>query len=211
MIYTLLKYTITPLAKVLFRVKIIGKENLPNSGYIMASNHNDNSDPVFLSILTKKQIYFLAWHQLLFPPNKIRFILKHIKTLILIEKGKGKSQPAIDQAVKIIKQGNIFAIFPEGTTQGKDKLLRAHRGVARISLKAKVPVIPIAIIGTAHMYSKGSEILPKRIPRVTVNIGSPLYFKKYYGKHNDRKITKQVADKVMKEIRLLYYQYHYFL
>ncbi|HLC63042.1 MAG TPA: lysophospholipid acyltransferase family protein [Candidatus Nanoarchaeia archaeon] len=209
MLYTILRHTIAPLTKILFRIKVIGKENLPKKGaYILASNHNDNSDPVVLAALTHRKICFLGHHHLVNPPNKIRLILKHIKKeLILIEKGKGKSQQAIDLAVERLNQGYLFGIFPEGSTKGKEKLLPPHRGVARIALKAKVPVIPIAIIGNAHVY-EGQRVLPKRIPKVTVNIGSPLYFEKYYGKENDRKLTKQVADKVMAEIRRLYYQYH---
>src|SRR3989338_8152382 len=207
MMYTLLRYTITPLTRLLFGVKILGKHNLPkNQVYILASNHNDNSDPVVVSMLTHRKICFLGHHYLVLPPSKIRLILKHIKKeLILIEKGKGKSQQAIDLAVERLNQGYLFGIFPEGSTKGKEKLLPPHRGVARIALKAKVPVIPIAIIGNAHVY-EGQRVLPKRIPKVTVNIGSPLYFDKFYGKENDRKITKQVADKVMKEIEILYYK-----
>lgn len=210
MLYTFLRYTITPLARILLRVKILGKDNLPkNQPYILASNHNDNSDPVFLSMLTRKKICFMAKHNLLLPPNKIRIIIKNIKKyLVFVEMGTGKSQQAIDEACKLLKKGNMFSIFPEGTTRGKERILPAHRGVARIALKAKVPVVPIAIIGSTHMYERGNELLPRKLPKVVINIGSPLYFEKYYGKHNDRRITKKIANQVMAEIRRLYYQCH---
>ena len=209
MMYTLLRYTITPLTRLLFGVKILGKHNLPkNQVYILASNHNDNSDPVVLSMLTHRKICFLGHHYLVLPPSKIRLILKNVKKeLILIEKNKGKSQPAIDLAVERLKQGYLFGIFPEGTTKGKEKLLPAHRGVARVALKAQCPIIPIAIIGNTHVY-EGRRVLPKKFPKVIVNIGQPLSFPQYYGKENDRRITKLIADKVMKEIKKLYYEYH---
>lgn len=210
MLYTLIRYTITPIAKALFRVKILGRHNLPKQKvYILASNHNDNIDPVILSMLTHRKICFLGHHYLVLPPSKIRLILKHIKKeLVLIEKGKGKSQPAIDLAVERLKQGYLFGIFPEGTTRGKEKLLSAHRGVARIALKARCPVIPVAIIGTTNIYARGNELLPTKLPKVIVNIGSPLSLKRYYGKENDRKITKQLANQVMAQIKKLYYQHH---
>lgn len=208
MLYTLLRYTITPLTRVLFRVKILGKHHLPKKrSYILAANHNDNSDPVILSMLTHKKICFLGHHYLVLRPNKVRFILRYLKEeLILIEKGKGKSQTAIDLAVERLKQGYVFGIFPEGTTRGKENLLPAHRGVARVALKAQCLVVPVAIIGTTHTY-EGHRVLPKKVPKVIVNIGSPLSFEKYYGQQHDRKITKLIANKVMAEIRKLYYQF----
>ena len=209
MLYYILRYTITPLARLLFRVKIYGKENLPQKGvYILASNHNDNSDPVFLSMLTHKRTCFLAKHELLLPPNKIRVIIRNVrKYLVFIEVGKGKSKTAVAQAVKLLKNGFLFSIFPEGTTKGKENILQAHRGVARIALKARVPVVPVAIIGNEYTY-QGKDVLPRRIPKVILNIGKPIWFEKYYQDYNDRKITKKLADEVMEEIKKLYYQYY---
>ena len=74
-------------------------------------------------------------------------------------------------------------------------------------MKARVPVVPVAIIGNEYTY-QGKDVLPRRIPKVILNIGKPIWFEKYYQDYNDRKITKKLADEVMEEIKKLYYQYY---
>src|SRR3989344_3211660 len=122
MLYYLLRYTITPLARFLFSVRIMGRENLPKLA-VLAANHSDNSDPVFLSMVTRRRIFFLAKHDVAEAVNKfIEWLVKSTGN-VLIERGKGESQKAIDQAAELIKKGYYFGIFPEGSTINKNYTL----------------------------------------------------------------------------------------
>ena|SRR3989344_1843251 len=203
MLYFLLRFTFVPLIKKTFRTKIEGKHNLPKSPAILAANHTDAADPAFVSMITRRRIYFLAKHDLLDPHVKTRNLLRFIKT-VRVEKGKGKSQEAIDKAAHLLKNKRCyFAIFPEGTIEGGEKILKGHTGVARISLQAEVPIVPIAIKGIYGAW-KNQSYLPDKLKKVTIRIGNPLYFKEYYGQQNNRKITRKVTDRVMEEIKKLY-------
>src|SRR3989344_1193647 len=184
MLYTLIRYTIIPLTRALFRVKIIGRHNIPATGGILAANHSDDSDPVFLSMITRRKLYFMAKHNL--KHDRISVVLSRVKKYILyIERRKGKSQPVIDQASELVKHGNLFCMFPEGTTEGGKAILKGHTGVARISLRSNAPVIP----------------------KVIINIGRPMSFPAYSGMQHNRKITRKVTNIIMKEIKSLYKEY----
>jgi len=203
MIYWLVRWIAAPLGKIIFKTKIIGKENIPKPPAIFAMNHSDHSDSVFVSMITRKRVYFLVHYTALEPPFKTRYLVRLAKNVIT-KKEKGRSQETVDEVVRILKKRKYFAIFPEGTIKGKNKMLKGHTGVARIALQSKAPVVPIAIINNHGMWPDQTTIIPRMIKKVTIRIGNPLYFKEYYGQQNNRKITRKVTDRVMEEIKKLY-------
>ena len=115
MLYWILRFILIPFLRRKFGVKlvIIGKKNMPKGGAVLASAHNDNSDSVLLSLTTRRRIFFLVRHELFNKPYKIRHIIK-LTGNIPIERFKGKSQQVIEKAVKKVKKGYLFAIYPEG-------------------------------------------------------------------------------------------------
>ena len=198
--------------RLLFKIKVTGKKNLPKTGgALIAIDHSDFSDPLFICRLNIRRIYYFVNYHDYYPEKGSRyyhkfspffgFVLKWTDQIPLPQE-KNASQKAVDRAVNIIKKGKLFVIFPEGTTKGGEKIIKAHRGVARIALKANVPIIPIGLINTYGIMPRGKNFFQK-YPEVKINIGKPLYYKKYYGKHNDRKITKLIANDVMKHIKKL--------
>lgn len=199
MFYSILKLILEPLMKNLFSLKVTGLENVPEKGgYILAMNHFNHIDPVFIAIAHRRRIYFLTKEKA-FKKLKSIFWVRLTKQIPVKE---GNSDSAIKKSVEYSKNGKVIGIFPEGTTVGAPRLRRFRTGVARIALEAKIPIIPVALINTTEILSERYYI-PKKIKQVTVRIGKPLYLKKYYGRQNDRKITKSVANKVRLEVRKL--------
>ncbi len=208
MIYWLLRFIVIPLLRSIYGVKIIiiGKKNIPKNGAVIASNHNDNSDSVLLSLTTRRRIFFLVRHELFYPPHKTRYIIK-LTNNIPAERFKGKSQQAIDKAVALIKKGYLFAIFPEGAIKlGRHNHLykkEGYTGVARIALQARAPVVPVYILNNKGMFPN-LNLKPERLPKkILVKIGKPIYFEEYYGQENNREVTRLVTNKVIKAIRSL--------
>jgi 1-acyl-sn-glycerol-3-phosphate acyltransferase len=78
---------------------------------------------------------------------------------------------------------------------------RGKTGVARLALAAKVPVLPVGLVGTFKILPKG-KLIPNT-KKADVNIGKPLYFDKYYGQENNRKTIRKVTNNIMKEIAKL--------
>jgi len=103
-------------------------------------------------------------------------------------------------AIEILGQNKIVAIFPEGYISKNGTLGRFKSGVARLALEAKVPIIPVAIVGSNRALPLG-----KRIPRphrVIVKFGEPIYVDNNEQNYN-RKVMAELTEKVRQQIILM--------
>jgi 1-acyl-sn-glycerol-3-phosphate acyltransferase len=105
---------------------------------------------------------------------------------------------AIDTGVRILRQGDLLGIYPEGTRSPDGRLYRGRTGPARMSLAAPAPVIPVAMIGTDKIQPTGQKI-PNLYP-LTIRIGKPLDFSRYAGMEDDRFVLRSMTDEIMYEL-----------
>jgi 1-acyl-sn-glycerol-3-phosphate acyltransferase len=175
-------------------------EAIPVKGpAIMVSNHLSFSDSFFLPLVTQRRITFLAKQEY--------FTGKGIKGLISKAFFKGVGQVPIDRTsgraaeaaittgVRILDEGHLLGIYPEGTRTADGRLYRGKTGVARMALESAAPVIPVAMIGTYEIQPPG-RIWPN-IRRVGVCFGDPLDFSRYDGMESDRFVLRSVTDEIM--------------
>jgi 1-acyl-sn-glycerol-3-phosphate acyltransferase len=184
--------------------KCRGIENIPkDKGAILAANHGSYLDHFIVgcNIVPKldKVAYFLAkkehfdnflerkWHE-------------YLKAIPLDREAGGKK--ALEKAIEYLDKGNLIMIYPEGTRTRTGKMNRAKTGIARLALAAEVPVIPMGLTNTFKILPKGKRI-PKFGMKADLNIGKPMYFEKYYGKEDDKKVIRKVTTLIMKEIARL--------
>jgi len=184
--------------------KTRGKENIPTKdiGMIVVANHSSYLDHFILggTIMraTQRMTYFLSkkehfegfwqkkWHEFL--------------CAIPLDRQAG-GKKGLKKAISELKKKKIIVIYPEGTRTLTGKLQKGKTGAARLTLAAKVPVLPVSIRGTFDILPKGKWI-PKA-KRAEVSVGKLMYFDKYYGKENDHKTLRLVTTKIMKEIAKL--------
>jgi 1-acyl-sn-glycerol-3-phosphate acyltransferase len=148
--------------KVLFRLRAKGKEHLPREGgYVLSANHLSNLDPWPLGIplLPHRELRFMAKGELFRSP--LWPILK-LGGAFKVERGQGDDK-AIETAIRLAREGEVVAIFPEGTRRKKGLAkkyeARPHSGAARVALVAEVPLVPAAIAGTDRL----SRLAPLRV------------------------------------------------
>src|SRR5512132_603275 len=135
----------------IFRLRASGKEHIPREGgYVLSANHLSNLDPwpLGLPLFPRRQIRFMAKSELFRSP--LRPILR-FGGAFEVRRGEGDTM-AIETAVRLAREGEVVAIFPEGTRRKKG-LVKKHQarprtGAARVALEAGVPLIPAAIAGT---------------------------------------------------------------
>jgi 1-acyl-sn-glycerol-3-phosphate acyltransferase len=116
---------------------------------------------------------------------------------------RGAGEAAIRSGIEVIRRGELFGVYPEGTRSPDGRLYRGKvGGLARIALATGAPVIPVAMIDTEKLQPPG-QVLPKLGVRPGIRIGRPMDFSRYHGMENDRFILRSVTDEVMYEIMRL--------
>jgi len=200
-LYWVLKWiVIGPWLRVLFRPWTDNMGVLPKDGpAILVSNHLSFSDSFFLPLVTERRITFLA-KQEYFTGKGIKGLLSKMFFTgvgqVPIDRSSGRAaEAAITTGVRILREGHMLGIYPEGTRTADGRLYRGKTGVARMALEAQAPVIPVAMIGTYEIQPPG-RIRPS-IRRVGVRFGEPLDFSRYDGMESDRFVLRSVTDEIM--------------
>lgn len=136
-----------PAVRLLVRVKVIGQENLPPAGQplVICSNHISNWDPIMLIVVQRKRhIHFMAKAELFKNRLFAWFFGKQVGAFA-VHRGTGDTG-AIDTAKRIVSEGKVMGIFPEGTRSRDGKLMRAKSGAALIVAQTGATVQPIAVV-----------------------------------------------------------------
>ncbi|WP_369053590.1 lysophospholipid acyltransferase family protein [Kineococcus terrestris] len=207
MLYWLIKLLLAePVVRAVFRPWVRGLENVPASGAaILASNHLSVTDPVFLPVVLRRRVTFIAKAEMFTVRGPLGRLaagfFRSVGQLPVDRSGGRASQAAIEGAVAVLRRGELFGIYPEGTRSPDGRLYRGRTGVARIALRSGAPVVPVAMIGTEHVMARG-KVLPS-VRRVGVVIGEPLDFSRYAGRADDKLVVRAVADEVMAAVQRL--------
>ena len=207
MFYWFLKTVVVgPLLRLLFRPWVEGSENVPVQGSaILASNHLSFSDSIFLPIVVSRRITFPAKMEY-FTGKGLKgrltaWFFRGVGQIPIDRSGGRASEAAIASGLKVLRKGELFGIYPEGTRSPDGRLYKGKTGIARMALEAGCPVIPVAMIGTDKAQPTGKK-LPK-IMRIGVRIGAPMDFSRYDGMENDRFVLRSITDEIMYELMLL--------
>ncbi len=201
MLYWWSKYVLLgPLMRLLARPTIEGLEHIPQRGAaILAGNHLAVADSFLLPLLVRRRITFLAKREYFTQPGLIGRLKKIFFTgvgQVPVDRASASgAQAALDTAVRLLGEGKLLGIYPEGTRSPDGRLYKGKTGVARMALEAAVPVVPVAMIGTEKLNPIGSRMW--RPHHVHVRIGEPLDFSRYAGMAGDRFIERSMTDEIM--------------
>jgi 1-acyl-sn-glycerol-3-phosphate acyltransferase len=189
-----------PLMRLLARPTIEGLEHIPaRGGAILAGNHLAVADSFLVPLLVRRRITYLAKREYFIQPGFIGWIKKVFFTgvgQVPVDRAVGsEAQAALDTAIRLLREGKLLGIYPEGTRSPDGRLYKGKTGVARMALEAGVPVIPVAAIGTNKLNPIDSRMW--RPHHVHLRIGEPLDFSRYAGMAGDRFIERSMTDEIM--------------
>ncbi|MFZ0717344.1 lysophospholipid acyltransferase family protein [Mycobacterium sp.] len=204
MAYWLLKYIfLGPLLAILGRPKIEGLEYVPQSGpAILASNHLAVMDSFYLPLVVRRRITFLAKSEYFtgkgFKGWWSRWFFTAVGQVPIDRSSADAAQAALDTAQRVLGEGKLLGMYPEGTRSPDGRLYKGKTGLARLALETGVPVIPVAMIGTDKVNPPGTSML--RFGKVTVRFGKPMDFSRFDGLAGNRFIERAVIDEVIYEL-----------
>ncbi|GLY01813.1 MULTISPECIES: lysophospholipid acyltransferase family protein [Actinoplanes] len=207
MFYWLLKLVVLgPLLRLLFRPKVEGLANVPGTGpVILACNHLSFSDSIFTPLIMKRKVTFVAKAEY-FTGKGIkgwfsRMFFLGAGTIPVDRSGGQAAQAALDTLLRVLREGNVAGIYPEGTRSPDGRLYRGKTGVARLALESGAPVVPMAMLNTDEIQPTGT-LIPS-IKRVRIRIGEPLDFSRYADQRGDRFVERAITDEIMYELMAL--------
>jgi 1-acyl-sn-glycerol-3-phosphate acyltransferase len=201
--YWLLKHIfLGPLLRLMYRPKARGLDNIPAEGpVILAANHLSFMDSLFIPLRVKRRVVFLGKADY-FDKGRTRWFFKMVNVIPVRREGGMAGEAAIQAGVKALKDGNVVAIYPEGTRSPDGRLYRGKTGVARMALLAGCPVVPVGVFGTREINPPEKK-MPKLSGRIQVVYGKPLTFDRFAGMDRDRFVLRSVTDEILYEIMMI--------
>ena len=203
--YQLSRFVAGPFLHAMGRPAVTGLENIPGEGAaILASNHLSIIDSVYLPFVVPRPVVFPAkaeYFQARGPVGRIwAAYLRSTNQLEINRDGARSAQETLDAAVDILRAGQLFGFYPEGTRSPDGKLYRGRSGLGYLALNSGAPVIPVAMLGTRKMMPPGRTFL---VPaKIEIRIGRPLTFPDL-ASVAPAKARREIADRVMAAIREL--------
>jgi 1-acyl-sn-glycerol-3-phosphate acyltransferase len=202
MAYWLTKVILTPILRFFFRVRVEGLEHVPADGAaILASNHVSFCDSIFLPLVLKRRLTFVAKAEY-FEDPKTAWFFRAVGQIPIKRDGGSASERALASAREVLEGGGLFGIYPEGTRSPDGRLYKGHTGVARLALQCHAPVLAVAMIGTREAQPIG-QVMPRLFMPITIRISPPMTFDRYEGRVSDPKVLRQITDEIMFELREL--------
>src|SRR6185437_11579983 len=160
------------------------------------------ADSFYLPLVVKRRITFLAKSEYFTGTGLKGWFTRWFYTVagqVPIDRTDADSaQAALDTAARILNEGKLLGMYPEGTRSPDGRLYKGKTGLGRVALNTGVKVIPVAMIGTDAVNPPGSKMW--RFGRVTVRFGKPMDFSRFEGLAGNRFIERAVTDEVIYEL-----------
>lgn len=183
----IIKFIFKIFAIILYRPKIVGKENIPkDGGALLCPNHVSTLDAAVIVAMFKRKVNVLAKEELF--KNGFLCWIADLFGIYPVKRGKADMQ-AIKISLTLLKRNELLLMFPEGTRNGMAKGIKPKNGAVLIAATAGKPIIPIGIQGSFKPFTK-----------VIVNIGKPIDYSKLKEEVKDKEQASELTKDLMKEI-----------
>ena len=179
-----------------FDLRVEGLEHLPAVGpYIVAANHHNYLDGVVLAAALPRPIAFLVMPRVWRATPLHPLLHRHLGSIPLTL--AGADVVALRGALRVLGEGRVVGIFPEGPFSVRGRLERGLPGVGLLALRAGVPVVPAGILGTFQALAGRRGYLPRRHP-LAVNFGPPRRFARHdgHGRLGRGRATQRIMDDI---------------
>jgi len=189
-----------PIVTRLWTIKREGYDQLPPEGpAILCPNHISFLDSAFLMFTLPRNISFVGKAEYM-DSWKTKFLFPAMGMIPIDRSGGSRSQAALDAAEAVLRRGELFGVFPEGTRSRDGYLYKGRTGAARLATKLGCPIFPVGITGTDAIQPPDAKV-PHLRRECTIRIGRPVRPERYSGRGAEHVAWRSMIDEVMFEIR----------
>jgi 1-acyl-sn-glycerol-3-phosphate acyltransferase len=167
--YGMLRLLARALFICMFRIRVYGRENIPDGGALLASNHQSYLDPILLGVGLPRELSYMARDDL-FDRPLFNTLIRSLNAFPVRKNAADRN--AIREAVRRISEGGLVAVFPEGTRNDSGQLMQIQGGIAVIAKKVGCPIVPVAILGARDAWPRRFGIF--HFWPIKVRFGPPL-------------------------------------
>jgi 1-acyl-sn-glycerol-3-phosphate acyltransferase len=194
-IYRVMRWIFARLMHLFYRYRVTGQEHVPCQGpVILAVNHLHLFDPGAVMPAMPRMVITLAAEK--WETNLLLGSLLRGAGAIFVQRGE-VDRHALRECLRVLSEGRVLAVAPEGTRSRTGTMQRAKPGIAYLAVRTDAPILPVAIIGT----EKFGEWKRLRRPTCEVVIGQPFYLPKTNVKPTTGQL-QEFADLIMMRIGL---------
>ena len=175
-----------------FLVRRINREKIPKEGpVLLVCNHRHWMDPVLLLCITRRPLRVMAKIEL-FQKNRLLSYLFHVMGVFGVKRGE-TDMSAIRESVRILKNGEVLLLFPEGTrNKVEGTMLPLKAGASLLAIRGQAAVVPCYIDGKYRPFGK-----------LRILVGDPISTEEYAGKRVSSSEIKIFNEKIQAEMLAL--------
>ena len=193
---------LAPLARWRWDIQLNGFERLPAEGpAILCPNHISFLDSAFLMLSVPRNISFVGKAEYM-ASWKTKYLFPVMGMIPIDRSGGSKAAIALEAAGEVLRRGELFGIFPEGTRSRDGRLHKGRTGAARLALEVGAPIFPVGIVGTDRIQPPDARA-PKLVGSCSITIGRPIGPERYAAMPERHRALRAMTDEVMFEIREL--------
>lgn len=208
MVYTLVRWVVGLVFRVVWRPSVHGREHIPSSGpVVIASNHLSFIDSVVIPIVVPRRVRFLAKAEY-FEGRGLRgratalFFRRVVDAVPIRRTGHRDALASLDAGLEVLRAGHAFGIYPEGTRSRDGRLYRGRTGVGWLAMASGAPVVPVTLIGTDRIQPVGARL--PRVHRIRVVFHEPVdpapFVARVAAGRGAGKARREITDLVMDRI-----------
>jgi len=199
--YRVVAFFVTGIPKVVWRVRIEGRERLPGAGaYVIAPSHRSMMDIPFVAGITKRRVRFMGKAPLFRIPV-VGWTFRALGSFP-VERDGNDRKPLRD-SLKILAGGDALVVYPEGTRQNGPEIQKLQPGAAYLAVKARVPIVPVGVSGAEEIFRSRRGRLPG-IGRVVVVIGEPIFPPERSGSVVKREVVDETTAELAEALQRVF-------
>lgn len=198
-LYRACKFLLTIFFRLFNRWEVVGHHHVPKTGgVLLIANHTSYADPPIVGTACPRPVHFMAKAELFSIPLLSGFIRR---THAFPVRRGGADRAALRRAIRLLREGKVLLVFPEGTRSHDGRLKDLELGAAFIALSAQAQVVPLAIIGADHLLPRGKPIL---LPaKLRVRFGPALDLSRCWCQRLSRELCEQASRQMKAALRPL--------